>query len=74
MPWLRLPSRVREGNLRRHILYLCDLVSPGAQGALQAGPKEGGEAGAKDKVQEGSGQAMPGLPNQRPAQGVQGIP
>ena len=46
----------------------------GAQGALQAGAKEGGEAGATHQVHEGAGQAVPGLPHQCAPQGVQGVP
>ncbi len=47
---------------------------PGAEGALQAGAEEGGEAGAAHQVPEGAGQALPGLPHQRSQEGVQGVP
>ena len=47
---------------------------PGAEGALQAGAQEGGEAGASHQVPEGAWQAVPGLSHQCPAEGVQGVP
>ena len=39
------------------------LCPAGAQGSLQASAQEGGEAGAKDQVQEGARQTVPGLPH-----------
>ena len=72
---IRTPPVVWESRIIQLLfLLLILLVMPGPQGALQAGAQEGGEASAEDEVQTSARQEVPGLPHQRPPQGVQGVP